>query len=265
MTYSNPAAYDSFMGRWSARLAPLFISFVGVRKGQRILDVGCGTGALSHALLVSAEMIEVVGVDPISSFAAYARKEVASRCSNFHVAPVEALPFPDATFDATLSLLVLQDLADADRAMLEMVRVTRRGGVVAACKWDFASGLPMLSLFWQAAEAVAGEAVARHRADQSQQPLARAGLRELADLWTGCGLSTVRTTTLDLSLQFNSFEDYWLPFLGGATPTSTFAAMINRETGGAVARVLRDKIPNMQANGSFVLPARAWAVAGIAH
>ena len=249
------------MGRWSTRLAPSFIRFVGIMDGQCVLDVGCGTGSLTRALLRSVKPLRIVGVDPVESYVSFAQQAVSDSRVEFQSGAAEALAFPNETFDAALSLLVHQDIADPRRAVREMARVTRRGGPVVACQWDFKDGLPMLSLFWQTAEAVAPKAVARHRAGNSLPKYS--GLTELVELWTSSGISEVRTASLELSMEFTSFDDFWLPFLGGATPTSTFAVAVDRETGGALARMLRDKI-DVQSNGSFVLPARAWAVAGIA-
>ena len=251
------------MGRWSARLAPLFIGFVGVKDGQRILDVGSGTGSLSRALLASKKSIDVVGVDPVATYVLFAQKDILDPRVKFQVAAAEALPFSDDVFDAALSLLVLQDFAEPKRAVAEMARVTRFGGLVAACQWDFRDGLPMLSLFWKAAEDVAPAAVAHYRARNSQWLKHDASLDDMAEIWVGSGLSEVRTAILQLSMKFSSFDDFWLPFLGGATPTSAFAAAINRETGGILAKALYDTIADVQPNGSFVLPARAWAVSGI--
>jgi ubiquinone/menaquinone biosynthesis C-methylase UbiE len=161
MTYANPAAYECFMGRWSARLAPLFAAFAGIRSGERVLDVGCGTGILSQAVIDLAPDLEVIGIDPAASYVDWACRSLRSPRVRFQVGTAEALSFTDATFDAALALLVVQELADPPRAVREMARVTRRGGRVAACKWDFGNGLPMLSLFWHAAEAVSPDAVAR--------------------------------------------------------------------------------------------------------
>ncbi len=147
------------MGRWSARLAPLFAAFAGIRSGERVLDVGCGTGILSRALIDLAPNIEVIGIDPAASYVDWACRSLRSPRVRFQVGTAEALAFTDAAFDAALALLVVQELADPPRAVREMARVTRRGGYVAACKWDFGNGLPMLSLFWQAAEAVSPDAV----------------------------------------------------------------------------------------------------------
>src|SRR5947207_11941242 len=170
MTYTNPAAYEWFMGRWSARLAPRFAAFAGIRSGERVLDVGCGTGNLSRALIDLAPNIDVIGIDPAASYVDWASRSLRSPRVRFQVGTVEALAFADAAFDAALALLVVQELVDSPRAVREMARVTRRGGYVAACKWDFGNGLPMLSLFWQAAEAVSPDAVARYRASKGSRP-----------------------------------------------------------------------------------------------
>lgn len=261
MTYSNPAAYEKLMGRWSARLAPLFVRFAGVRDGQHILDVGCGTGSLSRTLLASGKAIRVVGVDPAEEYVDFARHGAADSRAMFQVGAAEKLPFPDGSFDAAMSLLVLQEFDAPGHAAREMARTTRRGGTVAACLWDFPNGMPMFSLFWQAAEAAAPAAVARRRA---AHPPSRFGLQALAELWTGAGLTEVRTAGLELSQEFSSFEDFWLPFLTEATPTSEFAMTVNRETCGELANTLRRIIPDVRSDGSFVLPARALAVAGVA-
>jgi SAM-dependent methyltransferase len=180
--------------------------------------------------------------------------------ARFLIGAAESLPFAGGSFDAALALLVLQDFGDPARAVREMGRVTRAGGVVAACLWDFRDGLPMFSLLWQAAEAVAPEAVARQRA---HTPAKRdTGPGDLQTLWREGGLSDIETSTLELAMGFSSFDDYWQPFLAGATPTSRFVAAVDTETGGAIGRALAARIAGTRPDGSFVLPARAWAVKG---
>jgi ubiquinone/menaquinone biosynthesis C-methylase UbiE len=258
MSYSNPAAYEQFMGRWSARLAPLFLRFVGLTDGQHVLDVGCGTGTLARAMTSSGLTVAVTGVDPVAAYVSFARNAVPD--ADFCPGNAEALPFPDDAFDAAVGLLVLQDFIDAQRAVREMARVTRRGGVVATSMWDFQDGLPMLAVFWHAAEAVAAEQVSSRR---RQNPRSRhATLDDLESLWRDSGLSDVETTTLEISMDFSSFDDYWQPFLGASTPTSAFAAAIDRQTDGALARAVRNKLAGVRPGGSFVLPARAWAIKG---
>src|SRR5437667_1387 len=128
MTYTNPAAYEYFMGRWSARLAPRFAAFAGIRSGERVLDVGCGTGNLSRALIDLAPNIDVIGIDPAASYVDWASRSLRSPRVRFQVGTAEALAFADAAFDAALALLVVQELVDSPRAVREMARVTRRGG-----------------------------------------------------------------------------------------------------------------------------------------
>jgi SAM-dependent methyltransferase len=249
------------MGRWSAQLAPLFIGFVGIDNGQRILDVGCGTGSLSAALLSVGPAVQVVGVDPVPAYVAFTREAVPDHRALFRTSAAETMPFHDAAFDTALALLVLQETTDPQKAVREMARVTRGGGRVAACQWDFHNGLPMQSIFWHAAETFVPQEVARRRTNDNA--IKRAGLQELTELWECVGLREVRTARLELAMPFSSFDDYWQPFLAGATPTSAFAANLNRKTENQLERTVRSLIPNVQADGSFVLPARASAVAGV--
>jgi SAM-dependent methyltransferase len=260
MTYANPAAYERFMGRWSARLAPFFLRFASVEDARRVLDVGCGTGTLARAAISAGLAAEITGIDPVPEYVAFAREAVPHGRAEFHVGDAASLAFPRGSFDAALSLLVLQEFADPRPAVREMARITGAGGIVATCLWDFQNGLPMLSLFWRAAEAVAPEDVRRRRQGSTSRP--HATLDDLRNLWRACGLVNIETATLDITMEFSSFEDYWEPFLGESTPTSAFAAALERQTVGALTRALREQIANVRADGSFVLPARAWAVKG---
>lgn len=261
MTYSNPETYELFMGRWSTRLAPLFLRFADVEDGQRILDVGCGTGVLARAALAAGKTIKVTGVDPVENFISFARRAANDPRAEFQVASVEALPFPDGAFDATFGLLVLQEFDDPDRSIGEMARVTRPFGRVVACQWDFRDGMPMMTIFWEVATALAPDKVAARRA--AARPLSNADLGDLADRWTKAGLSNVRATRLELVMQFGSFDEFWLPFVSGATPLSAFAASLNRDSGGELERLFRKKLDSVQPDGSFGFAARALAVAGV--
>ncbi|NJO33851.1 MAG: methyltransferase domain-containing protein [Rhodospirillales bacterium] len=242
-------------------MAPLFVRFVQVGNGQRILDVGCGTGSLSTALLSVGPAVQVVGVDPVPAYVSFAREAVTDPRAHFEQSAAEEMPFPDATFDAALALLVLQELVEPLRAIREMARVTRQSGRVAACQWDFHDGLLMQSIFWNAAERLAPQEVARRRTEDNV--IKRAGLQELTELWECIGLRQVTTARLEVSMRFLSFDDYWRPFMAGATPTSAFAAKLNRETDNQLERTVRSLMPNVQADGSFILPARGLAVAGV--
>ena len=262
MPYANPASYDEFMGRWSQRLAPRFINFVGLGAAERVLDVGCGTGVLARALLDALPGLEVVGVDPTPSYVEHARRLLTSPRTQFENGWADALPFVDKLFDATLSLLVLQELPDAPRAVREMARITRQGGTIATCKWDFQDGMPMLSLFSQAAEAVAPEAVARRRAERIARP-SYDSLANIVELWEDCRLRDIRKAVLEVSLEFASFDDLWRPFLGGSTGEAAFARELNEATEGGVAKRMREMVEAQYGRSNFVFWSRAWAVAGV--
>src|SRR5438105_9113004 len=262
MPYTNPASYDEFMGRWSRRLALGFIDFVGLAGAKRVLDIGSGTGVLARALLDAAPELEIVGVDPTAAYVEYARRSVPSPRARFEHGAADALPFADHSFDATLSLLVLQEFPDAPRAVREMARITRQGGTIATCKWDFQDGMPMLSLFSQAAEAVAPEAVARRRAERIARP-AYDSLAKIVELWEDCRLRDIRKAVLEVSLEFASFDDLWRPFLGGSTGEAAFARELNEATEGGLAKRMREMVEAQYGSSNFFFWSRAWGVAGV--
>jgi ubiquinone/menaquinone biosynthesis C-methylase UbiE len=258
--YSDSEGYERFMGRWSTRLAPLFLHFAGIEDGECILDVGCGTGVLTRAALATGHSIRVTGIDPVESFISFAR-QTSDPSAEFQIGSVESLPFPDGTFDATLGLLLLQELDDPDQSIAEMARVTRPFGKVAACKWDFRDGMPMMTIFWQLAAELAPDEVARYQAHV--RPMGKADLTELARRWATAGLSNVKAKSLEFTMPFGSFEEFWSPFMAGATPFSAFAADLNRASQGELERLYRKRLQNVRADGSFALAARAFAVCGV--
>src|SRR5947208_12684234 len=147
----NADAYERVMGRWSRRLAPLLIRFGGLADGDRVLDVGCGTGSMSFALPEAANVAAVTGVDQAEVYLASARSRTSDPRFSFQHADARALPFPDASFDRAYSMLVLQFIPDADRAVAEMRRVVRPGGTVAAAVWDAYGGMLRTRLIWDTA------------------------------------------------------------------------------------------------------------------
>jgi SAM-dependent methyltransferase len=175
---------------------------------------------------------------------------------------VERLPFPDRTFDATIGLLVLQEFEDPVCAAAEMARVTRNLGKVAACQWDFREGMPMTTIFWEAASALAPDKASDYLA--GAYPTRNAGLDNLATYWTKAGLADVRAAHLELTMEFRSFDDFWRPFNSGATPLTAFASDLNCASNGELERILRKKLSDVRLDGSFDLAARALAICGTA-
>ncbi|MBI4195657.1 MAG: methyltransferase domain-containing protein [Betaproteobacteria bacterium] len=130
------------MGRWSARLAPLFVDFARVRDGDRALDVGCGTGFLIQLVADIAPRSQIAGIDLARPFVEFCRSRFSDPRIRFDLGSALELPYPDGAFDRSLSLLVFQHLPQRGKAALEMRRVTRAGGTAAACAWAVRGTVP---------------------------------------------------------------------------------------------------------------------------
>jgi SAM-dependent methyltransferase len=259
VAFINPEAYERLMGRWSQRLAPRLIAFAGITDGDRVLDVGAGTGSLSQAVLAVNRRSDVVGIDPSGPYVEFARSRTSDSRARFEVGDAQALPYPDASFDKTLTLLVMNFIPDARKAAAEMRRVTKPGGVVAAAVWDYGDGMTMLRTFWDAAVALDPAAQPRH---ERHMPYCRKG--ELSALWTATGLRETTETSLVIPLAFKSFEDFWQPFLSGQGPSGSYAAGLPRDRQQALREQLRRELLGEKPDMPFMLEARAWAVRGIA-
>jgi SAM-dependent methyltransferase len=243
-------AYDRFMGRYSRVLAPRFADFAAVAEGQRVLDVGCGPGALTAELVERLGAAEVSAVDPSESFVTAARERQPA--VDVRRAAAEHLPFEDRTFDAALAQLVVHFMADPVMGLREMARVTRRRGLVAACVWDHEGGSGPLSLFWETAREldpdVGGEA-------------ALAGAREghLAQLFGDAGLGEIEEAKLSISVAHPSFEEWWAPYTLGVGPAGAYVAGLDATSQASLRERCRSRLPAPP----FVLSASAWAARGV--
>ena len=257
--FSEARAYEYFMGRWSRDLAPLLVRFAAVRDGDAVLDVGAGTGALSAAVAASAPTSLIVGIDPSPSYVAFAQAQHKKDSHvAFEVGDAQKMRFDTASFGRTLSLLVVNFIPDARKAVTEMARVTKPKGTVAAAVWDYGGGMEMLRVFWD-------EAIALHPAndkkDERHMPFCRRG--ELASLWRGAGLQDVVEEPLTIETRFASFDDYWTPFLAKQGPAGAYAASLSESDREALRMRLRQRLLGGGPDRPLVLHARAWAVRGI--
>jgi SAM-dependent methyltransferase len=251
--FSESDGYERFMGRWSRRLAPLFVTFAGVTEGDRVLDVGSGIGALAVAAAAIAS-VQVTGIEPSAPYVQYAREHADSVGVRFEVGDALALPFSDDAFDRTLSMLVLNFVPDPAAALQQMIRVTRPGGIVAAAVWDYGDQMQMLRRFWDAAVALDPDAAPR---DERHMPLSAPGT--LAELWRERGLRDVNEQQLTIEMGFGSFDDYWRPFLCGQGPAGTYVSSLRESAREALEATLRERL----GDGGFGLRAQAWAVRGV--
>jgi SAM-dependent methyltransferase len=250
-------AYEAYVGRWSRRVAELFLDWLDVPVGRRWLDVGCGTGALTATVLAVADPAEVVGVDPAEGLLASARDRVADPRTTFRPGDARALPLPDRRFDAVVSGLALNFVPEPGRAVTEFVRVAAPGGVVAGYVWDYAEGMAMMRYFWDAAGAL--DPAAAELDEGRRFPLCRPG--PLRELWADAGLERVTVQAVEVSTRFTDFEDYWTPFLGGQGPAPGYAMSLTEEHRRALRDLLRARLPS-HPDGSIPLTARAWAIRG---
>ena len=241
-------AYDRFMGRYSVPLAGPFADFSGVSAGQHVLDVGCGPGALTAELVGRVGPALVSAVDPSQPFVA----AMAERHPEVEVrhAPAEDLPFPDDGFDAALAQLVVHFMADPVSGLREMGRVTREGGVVAACVWNHAGDDGPLSLFWKVV----------HELDDAPDESELAGSREghLAELFAAAGLRDVEDGDVSVRVEHTTFEEWWEPYTLGVGPAGAYVAGLDPERREELRERCRERLPDPP----FVLTARAWAARG---
>ncbi len=244
-------AYDRFMGRYSVPLAPLFVDVSGVTSGQRVVDVGCGTGALTAELVRRSGPGAVAAVDPSELFVAAAQERHPG--ADVRRASAEQLPFDDAAFDAALAQLVVHFMADPVAGLREMGRVTRPRGVVAACVWDHHSGTGPLSLFWEAAHDVDSDV-------EGEAQLAGAREGDLGELLREAGLREVEESTLSVSVEHPSFEEWWEPFTLGVGPAGAYVSGLDATR---QAR-LRERCRAMLPAPPFLVTAQAWAARGLA-
>ena len=239
-------------------LAPLFVEFVGVRNGEKVLDVGCGTGSLSATLARVTGASKIVGVDPSKGFIDYARTQIADPPVTFEVGDAQDLPYPDASFDRCMALLVVDWLPDARKAAIEMHRVTKPAGVVATTMWDRSRANELDSCFWNAVEAI--DPIAK-------PPAGRYGsygsAEALSDLWKWARLTDIEVTDFTIACQFFSFDDLWQRYLTGEGATGTYMAGLSADRCAALKRAMRQNVLGDGPDGPFALQAKAWAVRGM--
>ena len=256
--FSLASAYERYMGRWSRELAPLLVRFAGVRDGDVVADLGSGTGALSDAVAAAAPSSHIFGIDQSAPYIDFARARHPGDRVRFEVGDARRLPVADATFDRTLSLLILNFIPDPEQALMEMIRVTRPGGTIAAAVWDYGEGMEMLRFFWDEAVAINPDAA---RKDERHMPLCRNG--ELASLWRKHALQDVSGEALTIEARFSSFDDYWSPFLEKQGPAGAHVATLSAGDREQLRLKLERRLLGDGIDRPIVLGARAWAVRGI--
>ncbi len=245
------------MGRWSREIAPLFVTWANASPGADWIDIGCGTGALTSAILDKQEPSRIVAIDSAEIFLQTASAQIADPRIIFKKGDASALQEDADTFDFAVSGLVLNFLPDKSAAMQEMVRVVRPGGTVALYVWDYAGHMQMMRYFFNAAAAL--DPGARDFDDGIKAPVCRP--RPLTDLLAGSGLTDVSVEAIDIPMAFGSFDDYWKPFLGGSGSAPKYCMSLDDGPRERLREAIRQSLPTGP-DGEILLAARVWAAKG---
>jgi ubiquinone/menaquinone biosynthesis C-methylase UbiE len=261
-TYNARSAtsYEHFMGRWSRQLSLRFVEFAGVSDAERILDVGCGTGSLTRVMLQSADIKSIVGVDLADVYLESARQTIRDPRVDFKTGDATSLPFADNSFDRAFAMLVLHFVPDAKKAVDEMRRVVRSGGVVAATVWDGLGGMPALRLFWDAA-ATLGLADGKVLREFYFRPMTRPN--EMLAAWSGAGLKSVQQASITIRFEYENFSDYWFPIAAGEAGLGKFALSLTAEHRAGLEAAVRNVYLGGEPDGPRSFATTAWACKGM--
>lgn len=257
MKFTKADGYQRYLGPWSSALAPRFIDFAQVQHGDRVLDVGSGTGSLALALAGSRSCSEIVGIEPSTPYIEFARTRTKDPRVRFDVGDGMNLPYADHYFDKSLAQLVLSSVPNPKRAVIEMRRVTKAEGILAACVWASGKDNERNHKFWEAAMAVDPTAAQKREREGGYGHRGR-----LSALWSECGLKEIKEADLVVSVDFTSFEDFWLPHLEGQGHAGSYVKSLPHHLQEALRERLRQDILGTKGDGSFSLRAQAVAVLG---
>jgi len=253
----NP--YERFMGRWSILIAEKFLDWLSIPPARSWLGVGCGTGSLTKLILETQHPKEIISIDSSSDFISYAQQLITSPSVRFKVGLAQSLDLDSNSMDAVVSGLVLNFVPQPEDAISEMLRVTKPGGKIGIFLWDYADGMQMLRYFWDAAVELDVSAAAFE--EGIRFPLCQAG--QLESLVLEIGLKQVEATPIEVTTVFQNFDDYWMPFLGNASPAPGYTMSLKQKDRQKLEDKLRESLP-IDDDGSISLIARAWAVKGTA-
>jgi len=248
--------YEYYMGRWSRLVAESFVDWLSPASGLNWLDIGCGSGALSEAIISNCKPAALTAIDRSEAFVKTAQKRLGSR-AHCKVGNALSLPVEESSVSIAVSGLVLNFIPEPEKALSEMRRVTGPGGTVGAYLWDYAGKMDLLRYFWDAAVEIKPEALNLH--ESRRFPDSNAD--ELMRLFEKAVFVDIETTSIEIATQFRDFEDYWKPFLGGQGPAPSFLLSLSEDEKIFMRNELKMRLPT-HLDGSISMVARAWAAKG---
>ena len=249
-------SYEYYMGRWSRLVAESFIEWLSPSSGLKWLDIGCGSGALSEAIIYNHEPTVLTAIDQSEDFVSTAQNRLSSRVQCI-VGNALSLPLGNSSVNIAVSRLVLNFIPEPEKALSEMRRVTDAGGTVAVYIWDYAGKVDFLRHFWDAAVDIKSEALNLHESNRFPDSNAEA----LKRLFEKAGFVDIETTSIEITNYFRDFDDYWKPFLGGQGPAPSFVLSLNEDKNNKLRHTLKLRLPTQQ-DGSISMVASAWAAKG---
>jgi len=254
--WSAGDSYETYMGRWSRRIAPRFLDWIDLPGGLDWFEVGCGTGALSAAIVERCNPKSLTSIDPSAGFLQTARTQVADRRVDFHIGDAQEIAAASGSRDAVVSALVLNFVPDRARALAEMKRIGRKGATVGFYVWDYpGGGIEFMRAFWTAASALDPSAL--ELTEGRRFPFCTDAA--LTDLARSAGLADVRSAVIESETLFRDFDDFWLPFTLGVGPAPGYCMSLLPESRERLRTMLKDTLPQ-RPDGSISLTARAWAI-----
>jgi ubiquinone/menaquinone biosynthesis C-methylase UbiE len=255
--WSSGDAYERYVGRWSRLVAQEFIGWLAIPEGRQWLDVGCGTGVLSRRILEETNPKTVMGIDRSDDFVSFTRSRIGNPNTRFETGDAQALPVESESFDVVVSGLVLNFVPQPAQMIAEMMRAVRKDGTVALYVWDYAGEMQFLRHFWDAAVEI--DPAANNLDESKRFQICDPGA--LAELFQNAGLQDVQTRAIDIATNFQNFDDYWVPFLGGQGPAPGYLMSLSEERRAALRERIYNGMP-FAPDGSIPLVARAWAIRG---
>jgi ubiquinone/menaquinone biosynthesis C-methylase UbiE len=255
-SWESGHSYEYYMGRWSRLVAESFIEWLSPSSGLKWLDIGCGTGALSEAIINNYEPAALTAIDQSEDFVRTAQKLLGNRV-HCRVGNALSLPLDNSSVNITVSGLVLNFIPEPEKALSEMRRITDAGGTVAAYIWDYAGKMDFLRHFWDAAVDIKSEALNLH--ESKRFPDSDAGA--LKRLFEKAGFVDIETTSIEIITHFRDFDDYWIPFLRGQGPAPSFVLSLDEDKKDMLRNTLKASLPT-EPDGSISMVARAWAAKG---
>ena len=255
--WDDGGAYELYVGRWSRRVAREFVAWLDAPAHAVWLDIGCGSGALTHTILALADPTSLRGIDRSPDFVAFARAHTADPRASFAVGDAQAIPEPDAIGDVAVSGLMLNFASEPARVIAELARIVRPGGVVGVYVWDYAGGMQMMRYFWEAVVALNPPDAALDERNR----FANVAPGDLTQLFTEAGLRDIEFRSIEIPTTFRDFDDYWTPFLQSQGPAPGYVMALSEEQRTTLREMLRSRLP-IADDGSISLTARAWSIKG---